>query len=236
MKLGLRAATSFERRLGYRFRDVDLLEVALTHRSFANERGVGEHYERLEFLGDAVLGMVAAEWLYVTYPELSEGELSRHKALMVSAAALARYAQSVGLGEALRLGVGEERSGGRSKPSLLADSLEAVLGAVYLDGGLRVAKQVIEPLLVAGIAESVATPHADAKTALQEAAQARGWPLPEYRLVAESGPDHQKVFTVECWLHGEARGVAQGETKKLAEQRAALAAYARLESEEPAGR
>ncbi len=229
MKLGLRPATPFERRLGHRFRDPDLLEVALTHRSFANERGLGGHYERLEFLGDAVLGAIAAEWLYTTHPEMSEGELSRHKAQMVSAATLARYAQTLGLGEALRLGVGEERSGGRSKTSLLADSLEAVFGAAYLDGGLRAARAAIEPLLVSGIAESVATPHADAKTTLQEAAQARAWALPEYRLAGESGPDHQKLFTVECLLQGETWGVGQGETKKLAEQRAAAAAYARLE-------
>ena len=129
-----------EARLGHRFRDRALLETALTHRSHANEAGEEPHYERLEFLGDAVLGLIAADWLFRTRPEEAEGELSRLKAAAVSAPALARQAEALGLGGWLRLGIGEERSGGRSKTSLLADSLEALFGALYLDGGLDAAR------------------------------------------------------------------------------------------------
>src|SRR5215472_8991326 len=124
--LRLRPTTPFEKRLGHRFRHPELLELALTHRSYANERGRDEHYERLEYLGDAVLGMVTAEWLYRHHPELPEGELSRLKAQLVSRGSLAGHAAAITLGDLMRLGVGEERSGGRTKPSLLADSLEAV--------------------------------------------------------------------------------------------------------------
>src|SRR5262245_4646754 len=136
MVLGRRSTTALEKRIGHRFRRVELLELALTHRSFANEQGETENYERLEFLGDAVLGVVASEWLYQRFPDLPEGELSKLKAHVVSKSALAPYAEQIELGAALRLGVGEERSGGRTKLSLLADSLEALFGAVYLDAGL----------------------------------------------------------------------------------------------------
>src|ERR1700680_1811366 len=152
--LGIRATTPFEKRLGARFRPLDLLELALTHRSHANERGRDEHYERLEYLGDAVLGLVTADWLYRKHPELPEGELSRLKAQLVSRGTLARAAAALARGEVLRVGGGEERSGGRGKPSLLADSLEAVFGAVYLDAGLPAAAKVIhlmlEPMLEVG--------------------------------------------------------------------------------------
>jgi ribonuclease-3 len=232
--LGRRTATSFERRLGHRFRRPDLLELALTHRSYANERGGDEHYERLEYLGDAVLGMVTAEWLYRNQPELPEGELSRLKAQLVSRGALARHAEAIELGEMLRLGVGEERSGGRAKPSLLADSLEAVFGAVYLDAGLPAAAKVIllmlAPMLEAGEGRSQLL-GADAKTRLQEIAQARGWELPEYRHTGATGPDHSRVYRVECWLAGRLAGAGEGSTKKLAEQRAAADALARLDGE-----
>src|SRR5712692_3991879 len=169
--LGIRATTPFEKRLGHRFRHHGLLELALTHRSHANERGRDEHYERLEYLGDAVLGLVTADWLYRKHPELPEGELSRLKAQLVSRGTLARHAVALALGEVLRLGVGEERSGGRGKTSLLADSLEAVFGAVYLDAGLPAAAKVIhlmlEPMLEAGEGRSQLL-EADAKTRLQE--------------------------------------------------------------------
>jgi ribonuclease-3 len=224
MVLGRRSATALERRLKHRFRAPELLDMALTHRSYANEQGLADHYERLEFLGDAVLGMMAAEWLYAQYPDLPEGELSRLKSYLVSAPVLGRHAQELGLGEELRLGVGEERSGGRSKRSLLADSLEAVIGAVYLDGGPRAARAVIDPILAAAVSARPESAASDAKTHLQELVQARGWDLPRYRLAAEAGPDHQKTFTVECWLRGQIAGSGSGESKKLAEQRAAAAA------------
>ena len=234
--LGLRATTRFEKRLGHRFRHHDLLERALTHRSHANERGRDEHYERLEYLGDAVLGLVTAEWLYRNHPELPEGELSRLKAQLVSRGALARHAAAIELGDSLRLGVGEERSGGRAKPSLLADSLEAVFGAVYLDAGLPAAAKVIHlmltPLLEAGEGRSQLL-GADAKTRLQEIAQARGWELPEYRHTGATGPDHSRLYRVECWVDGRQVGTGEGSSKKLAEQRAAADGLTRLEAGEP---
>src|SRR5579863_6059294 len=197
--LGLRATSPFEKRLGHRFRHPELLELALTHRSHANERGAEEHYERLEYLGDAVLGLATAEWLYRMHPELPEGELSRLKAQLVSRGALARHAAAIELGEVLRVGVGEERSGGRSKPSLLADSLEAVFAAVYLDAGLPAAAKVIgrmlAPLLAAGEGRSQLL-GADAKTRLQEIVQSQGQGLPEYRHTGSVGPDHNRLYQV----------------------------------------
>lgn len=229
--LGRRSTTPFERRLGHRFRHAELLELALTHRSFANERGNEQHYERLEYLGDAVLGLVTAEWLYRRHAELPEGELSRLKAQLVSRAALARHAAALDLGDVLRLGIGEERSGGKSKASLLADSMEAVFGAVYLDAGLPAAAKVIDrmlaPLMDAGEARSQLL-EADAKTRLQEIAQARGWELPEYRHTGASGPDHNRLYQVECWLAGRRIGEGEGTSKKLAEQRAAADALGQL--------
>jgi ribonuclease-3 len=224
MVLGLRSSTPFEKRLGHRFRHYDLLEMALTHRSWVNEQGAGEHYERLEFLGDAVLGMIASEWLYEANPDLPEGDLSKLKSYLVSAQVLGRYAESIGLGDALRIGVGEDRSGGRGKRSLLADSMESVIGAVYLDGGLKPARELVLGILESAAAEKPREAFGDAKTLLQEMVQARGWELPEYRLVDESGPDHRKVFGVECWLQGELAGAGEGEAKKVAEQRAAAVA------------
>ncbi|HEV7509520.1 MAG TPA: ribonuclease III [Thermoanaerobaculia bacterium] len=228
MAFGRRPATPLEERLGYRFKRLDLLSLALTHRSWANEQGIPEHYERLEFLGDSVLGLISAEWLYIRYPELPEGELSKLKAQLVSRPALARHAEEIGLGSALKIGVGEERSGGRTKASLLADSMEAVIGALYLDGGLEVARKVVEPMMKTGFEERASQDLTDSKTQLQEVSQALGWALPEYRLTAASGPDHNKVFVVECWLAGELGGTGEGPSKKVAEQRAAADALARL--------
>jgi ribonuclease III len=219
-----RAKSELENALGYRFRDRELLELALTHRSHANERGLPEHNERLELLGDSVLGLVVADWLFHTHPELPEGELSKRKSYLVSAPALAGFASGLGVGRALRLGVGEERSGGREKPSLLADTLEALLGAVYLDGGIEPVRRIVAPLLEHVVELRPAALDADAKTRLQEELQGRGWPLPEYLLVAAAGPDHDKHFTVECRVRDRAAGRGEGSTKKLAEQRAAAEA------------
>lgn len=227
MVFGRRDLTPFEKVLGYRFKHLDLLDLALIHRSWANERGVPEHYERLEFLGDSVLGLVTSEWLYGQHPELPEGELSKLKAQLVSRDALARYAAEMDLGAYLKIGVGEDRSGGRTKASLLCDSLEAVFGALYLDGGLEVARKAILPMLEAAFA-SVESAASDAKTQLQEVSQALGWDLPEYRLAGSSGPDHSKTFVVECWLAGDLAGRGEGPSKKVAEQRAAADALARL--------
>jgi ribonuclease-3 len=219
-----------EERLRYRFQDPRLLEEALTHTSWANEQGVEDDYERLEFLGDAILGALTASWLYDSRPDLDEGELSKLKSFVVSEAALAEHAEHLGLGIYLRLGVGESRSGGREKPSLLADAMEAVIGAVYQDGGLDAARAVALELLESVLGERIEIPEAqDSKTALQEAVQASGGTLPEYRHVGEEGPDHQKRFHVECWVDGRFVGGGDGSTKKRAEQRAARAALETLE-------
>jgi ribonuclease-3 len=218
MAFGRRDPTPLEKRLGYRFKRLDLLELALTHRSWANEQGIPEHYERLEFLGDAVLGLVTAEWLYQNHPELPEGDLSKHKAQLVSRDSLARHALDIGLGPALRIGVGEDRSGGRTK----------VFGALFLDGGLEPARKVILAMVTDAFAELSRQVVTDAKTQLQEVAQALGWALPEYRITDSLGPDHSKTFVVECWLAGELGGRGEGPSKKVAEQRAATDALAKM--------
>ncbi len=218
----------FQQRLGYRFRRADLLERALTHRSYANERGLEENYERLEFLGDAVLALATAEKLFDEMPRGNEGELTRRKGHLVSDRVLAELARGVELGELLRLGIGEERSGGRDKGSLLADALEAVLGAVFRDGGYEAARQVAGALLDEAGASDEQVGSRDAKTRLQELAQGRGWGRPSYADLGASGPDHEKTFTVECRLGSRSLGIGAGRTKKGAEQRAAAAALEKL--------
>jgi ribonuclease III len=222
----------FEARLGHAFRDRARLEAAWVHRSAAHERKVEGSYERLEFLGDAVLGLIAADWLYRGHPDLPEGELSRLKSALVSAETLARYARELGLGDHLVVGQGEERSGGRAKTSLLADSLEAVIAAVFLDGGLRAARQVVERFLRdASRSLDLAAP--DAKSALQERIQALGREAPTYRVCEESGPDHAKTFTVEVVIGGEVAGRGTGRSKKAAELDAARQALAEGATDEP---
>ncbi len=222
-----------EAAIGYTFSSGGLLRIALTHRSYSNERGEKDNYERLEFLGDAVLGLVASSWLFGRYPEEPEGRLAKRKSYLVSAPVLARYAESVSLGPELLLGVGEARSGGSSKASILADAVEAIFGAIYLDGGLDAAREVIERFLTDAL-ESRDRDQGDAKTRLQEIAQAHGWGLPSYRVIAESGPDHRKRFTVECAIEGTVRGAFEGHSKKAAEQGAAAAALTQLDLAEGA--
>lgn len=217
-------------RLGVELDDHPALEAALTHRSYANEQGLAENYERLEFLGDAVLGLISAEWLFGSYPGKTEGGLSELNAYLVSQPVLAGYAHELGLGELLRLGVGEERSGGRLKASLLADSLEAVVGALFLGGGLEAARSAVGPMFEQALARRTERDHPEAKTRLQELTQARLLELPEYRHVGEEGPDHHKCFSVECWIDGRLAGSGKGRSKKLAEQRAAGEALAALSS------
>lgn len=221
---------ALEDRLGHRFSSRELLDDALTHRSWANEAGGVPHYERLEFLGDAVLGLVTADWLFELHAGRAEGELSLRKSMLVSEGALASYAEKIALGEALRLGAGEERSGGRLKPSLLADVLEALFGAVYLDAGFEAARRVVRTYLEIASELPLEQRAVDPKTTLQEQVQARGWPLPVYNVVEESGPDHDKVFTVEVRLRGDLAGRGIGRTKKGAEQAAAGGALAVLET------
>jgi ribonuclease-3 len=228
--LGRRKAGPLEEGLGYRFRQLELLTVAVTHRSAANEQGLDAHYERMEFLGDAVLGLVTAEWLFARYPDKPEGELSRLKSSLVSARSLAGYARQLALGQELHLGIGEERSGGRQKRSLLADSLEAIFGAVFLDGGLEAARRVVVRFLEDRADANQEEGARDPKTALQELTQARGWDLPDYVLVDTTGPDHDKRFVVECQVRGEAVARGEGRSKKIAEQAAASQALAALAS------
>lgn len=226
---GARPRPGLETRLDYRFRNQELLERALTHRSFANERGLDRNNERLEFLGDAVLGMISVEWLFAENPKVSEGELSKLNAHLVSEPVLAEHARRLDLGPELRLGVGEARSGGRDKPSILADAMEAVIGALYLDGGLESARRLVVPMLANALEESAHDRLEQAKSRLQEALQARGGQLPAYRLVAEEGPDHQKSFEVECLVDGVSVGLGRGRSKKRAESRAAAKALSTLE-------
>ena len=217
---------------GYRFRDRGILEHALTHRSRANEDvtgGVADN-ESLEFLGDAVLGLVIAEVLFRRFPERDEGQKSKMKAALVSTATLARQAIRLGLGEHLLLGRGEEKTGGRRKRALLADGYEALIAALYLDGGLEAARAFIlrqfEPLV--GAVAAAVTIGDDHKSALQEILQGRGDPLPEYAVTAEEGPAHQRLFRVEVRVRGAVLAEAEGRTKKDAEREAARRALARL--------
>ncbi len=236
-----REITALEEGLGYPFRRRDFIEQAVTHSSQAREQEsqqAGENKykvsdnEQLEFLGDAVLSLVTSEELFRRFPQFREGELSKLRAHLVSEKHLIRVAQELELGHYLRLGRGEEKSGGRGKTAMLVDALEAILAAIYLDGGLEAARQfVLRKVLVPELERMErgggALPVTDFKSALQEAAQSMGLPQPVYTLVEEAGPEHSKTFTVEARLqtknqkNGEFVGRAQGSTKKTAEQDAA---------------
>ena len=217
-----------EDRLDYVFTDEALPVRALTHSSWSNEQGLDDNYERLEFLGDAVLGLVTSQWLFLRHPGRSEGRLAKLKSYLVSAPVLADYARAIELGPMMRLGVGEERSGGRDKKSILADVVEALFGAVYLDGGFDAARPLIERVMERGLEARARIAPADSKTHLQELLQGDGRGLPTYRLVETSGPDHRKMFSVECVLGSEVLGSAEGRSKKSAEQQAAAQALSRL--------
>jgi ribonuclease III len=229
--------------LGHPFIRQDLLQQALTHRSYvaehcgqAGQAPAGDN-ERLEYLGDAVVGLVTAETLYRLYPELPEGALTRLRGALVSRRHLAEVARSIELGVYLRLGRGEDRSGGRAKTALLANAMEAVIGAVYLDAGLDAARRLVEAHVIAPTVASLreqlmaGAGVGDFKSALQELLQARGQGQPEYRTTAETGPDHRKRFYVEARICGEALAEGSGPTRKIAEQDAARAAIERLRSE-----
>lgn len=224
-----------EARIGYRFRDLGLLEHALTHRSRAHEDASGGviDNESLEFLGDAVLGFVIADLLFGKFPTHSEGYKSKVKAGIVSSAALARLAEDIGLGRYVLLGRGEEKTGGRQKQAILADGFEALIAAVYLDGGIDPAREFILSLfgpLVASAGDRAADASftEDWKSAFQEWSQANGRGLPHYRLASVEGPDHRKRFDVEVLVGGEVVARAFGRSKKEAEQQAAKAALNRF--------
>jgi len=224
-----------EARIGYRFRDRGLLEHALTHKSRTAEDpsgGVADN-ESLEFLGDAVLGFVTADVLYREFPQFTEGPKSKAKAALVSTTALAGMSRALGLGDALLLGRGEEKTGGRAKQALLADVFEAVIAAIYLDGGIEPARAFVERQIRPLLADVRQSPifGRDHKSALQERLQGQGRSLPTYRISSESGPDHQKIFHVDVRIDGQVAATGTGRTKKDAEQEAARLALEHLAGE-----
>lgn len=214
----------FEQRLGYTFQRPELLRRALTHKSFSHEAKDAEvrHNETFEFLGDSVLGFVIGDALFTHFPDLDEGALSKMKAYLVSAPSLATKARQYGMGEVILLGIGEEKTGGRKKDSLLANLFEAVIAGIYLDGGIDPARRLIERSFateIRAIDEQDLLFH-DYKTALQELAQGRGLPLPDYVVVGEVGPDHDKTFIVDVKV-GSLTTRGEGSSKKEAQQQAA---------------
>ena len=218
-----------ENAIGYRFRNIQLLQNALTHSSYANERWHNSllSNERLEFLGDSVLGMLVAEYLYKTFPDRPEGELTRMRADMVCEHTLATVANKICLGDHLMLGHGEERLGGRSRESILADATESVIAACFLDGGLEAAQQFVQKFILVEVPVTRLN-NVDYKTALQELVQQKKNQVLSYALVGQSGPDHDKQFDVAVSLNGSVVGVGSGRSKKRAEQMAAKSAMENL--------
>ena len=221
-----------EAAIGYRFKNITLLQNALTHSSYANEywRNSLMSNERLEFLGDSILGMVVAEYLYSNFSDRPEGELTRMRADMVCEQALARVADRLGLGGHLLLGHGEEQGGGRSRASILADAVESVIAALFIDGGMAPAKLFVETFVLCDVPVTKLK-NADYKTALQELVQQKKNQVITYTLVGESGPDHNKMFVSAVSLNGEKLGEGSGSSKKRAEQEAARIAMELLAKE-----
>jgi ribonuclease-3 len=223
-----------ERILDHRFRDPSLLDRAVTHRSAAADTGGNPAMtdnEQLEFLGDAVLGLLVSDHLLAAFPDWSEGHLSRGRAHLVNSASLAAAAQRLGLGEHLRLGRGEEKSGGRHKPALLADVFEALVGAVYLDAGLDPAREFVARALLSPAAldaQGDRLGRADYKSELQEWLQKCGWPAAQYHVLRETGPDHRKTFLVQVSVAGRVTATGAGSNKKESEQLAAQQALEQL--------
>ena len=218
-----------EEELGHHFAKPDLLIEALTHPSAVRRRGISRRgYERLEFLGDRVLGLIIAELLWRRFPSEAEGELTRRHTHLVRRDALAEVAHAVGLGKQLIVSAGEDAAGVRGNPSVLADVCEAVIAALYLDGGLAAARRFVERRWEPRLS-SLGAPPCDPKTALQEWVQARGLPLPDYRTVATEGPAHRRRFTVSVTVEGLAPATASGSSKRAAETAAAAAALAALD-------
>lgn len=220
--------TELERALGYEYKNRELLRLALSHTSYANEiyKDAFQSYERLEFLGDSILGFVTADYLYRTFPDKLEGELSRIRAELVCEKNLAIVAEKLSLGEYLLLGNGEEQTGGRRRASITSDVVEALIAAAYLDGGFEAAKRIVQQHVLTLLAEAEKT-H-DYKTELQELVQRKKEQHLTYELTGESGPDHCKEFTVQVSLNGTPVGSGSGTSKKRAEQAAAMQAIAKL--------
>ena len=233
MPIAVGELAELESVLGHEFRDPRWLWQALTHSSRIPERTAEDctgDNEKLEFLGDAVLELLVSEELVRTFPDWREGQLSKSRASLVNEASLCTVAQRLGLGKHLRLSRGEEKTGGRSKPALLADAYEAVVAAIYLDAGLQAARRFVQKSLVEVALTAAAgnLGRSDHKSALQELLQARGMPPCNYRVVEEAGPDHEKTFRVEVRITGELTAAGTGKTKKEAEQAAAVAALYQL--------
>ena len=214
-----------EEKIGYHFRDRGLLETALTHSSYANEKhGEAQSYERLEFLGDSILGLVTAEFLYTHEPRLPEGRMTRLRAELVCEVSLHKTALELGLGRYMRLGRGEEHTGGRERPSILADMVEAIIAAMYLDSGMDEARRFIMEHILRDAEFGDSHRSADYKTRLQELVQRKSNQAIQYRLAGESGPDHDKTFIFDVLINGTVSGTGSGKTKKEAEQMAACKA------------
>ena len=216
--------SGFEKKIGYSFSDKELLGTALTHSSYINEHAMDRHScnERLEFLGDAVLELISSEFLFNDDPDIPEGEMTKQRASLVCEAALAEDAKAFDLGSYLILGKGEEQSGGRYRASIVSDAVEAVIGAIYIDGGLEAAGDFIRRFILSD--NDGRKNYLDAKTALQEIAQDEFAAAPAYRITGQEGPDHNRTFTAEVSIRGEVIGKGSGRTKKTAEQAAALQA------------
>ena len=219
---------TLEERIGYRFRDGMLLTQALTHSSFTNEQKINKakNYERLEFLGDAVLELVSSEFLFREYPQVPEGELTKLRASMVCEPSLAFCARDLELGKYIRLGKGEESTGGRSRDSIISDAMEALIGAIYLDGGMEKAKAFIQRFILSDLEDKQL--FYDSKSNLQELIQGRLKKEIRYELIDECGPEHDKTFRVAVHMGDEVLGEGQGRTKKAEEQQAAYKALLRL--------
>jgi ribonuclease-3 len=220
-----------EEALGYSFRNPSLLVEAMTHSSYANEQHTAlTDNERLEFLGDAVLDLAISQYLLMHFPDSTEGELTRIRAEVVAMPSLARLAERLDLGSGLLLGRGEERSGGRSKPNLLADTLEALFGAIFIDGGYEAARSVILPLFIPLLHQAAADAGQDFKSRLQEVLQAAQRGLPAYHLAETNGPAHNRIYHIDVLIDERLHGSGQGRTKKEAEQAAAKAALETLDN------
>ena len=217
-----------ESRIGHTFRNKEYITVALTHSSYSNEmKSKGQKTpfnERLEFLGDSVLSIVVSSYIFDKYKNKQEGDLTKIRAAVVCEKALAKYANDISLGDYMYLGHGEIMNNGRKRPSILADAVEAVIAAMYLDGGLAPAKQFIETYILRDLPEGTESPRMDYKTTLQELVQRQSGQVLAYQMIGESGPEHNKLFTAEVVLNGNVIGTGDGHTKKAAEQAAAKCA------------
>ena len=219
-----------EKRIGYSFQDKKLLEHAMIHSSYANEHHLGKLgcNERLEFLGDAVLEVVSSDFLFRTFPEMPEGDMTKTRASLVCEPTLAFCAQEIDLGGFLLLGKGEDATGGRGRDSVVSDAMEALIGAIYLDGGFASAKEFVLKFILNDLENKQL--FYDSKTILQEIVQEKGTHLVEYRLMKEEGPDHNKSFTVDVLVSGQVMGTGVGHTKKAAEQEAAYQAIRKMKA------